>query len=96
MKVKFNKLAIQELNEAITCYELEVQGLGNIFREEVKKGIKRIVEYFRAWAAEKGEIRKYLIHKFSYKILYSVKKDHIFIIALAHQHSKPNYWVDRL
>ena len=26
---------------------------------------------------------------------YSLEKDHLYIIAIAHQHRKPNYWIDR-
>lgn len=26
---------------------------------------------------------------------YAIEKDHVFIIAVAHQHRQPDYWVDR-
>lgn len=29
------------------------------------------------------------------KILYSIEEDHIFVIAVAHQHRKPDYWMDK-
>ena len=29
------------------------------------------------------------------KLLYSIEMDHVFIIAVAHQHRNPDYWVDR-
>jgi plasmid stabilization system protein ParE len=96
MKVIFNELAKIELEDAVEFYELEYLGLGIRFKEEIKKSVKRIVEYPKAWSLEAGEIRKYLVHKFPYKILYSIEKDHIFIIAIAHQHRTPNYWVDRI
>jgi len=54
----------------------------------------RILEYPMAFAIERGEIRCCLLHKFPYKILFSMEKDHIFIVAIAHQHRKPNYWID--
>ena len=96
MKVKLNKLAIQELYDAVAYYELELKGLGQLFREEVKGGIKRILKNPRAWMIERGEVRKYLLHKFPFKILYSIESNHIFIIAIAHQHRHPNYWIDRV
>jgi len=32
-------------------------------------------------------------YKFPYKLLYSVEKDHVLVIAIAHQHRKPDYWI---
>ncbi len=95
MKVIFSKYAKLELEDATYFYDLEFEGLGHRFKEEVKKAIKRITEYPKAWSIERGDSRKCLLHKFPYKLLYSIEEDHIFIIAVAHQHRKPDYWIDR-
>jgi len=95
MRVIFTKFAKIELDGATAFYELEYAGLGKRFKEEIRRSISRIVEHPQAWSIERGEIRKYLLHKFPYKILYSVEKDCILIIAIAHQHRKPDYWVGR-
>ncbi len=95
MDVIFNELALKEFNDAVSYYELEVSGLGGNFRKEIRKAIKRITEYPRAWSIEKRDVRRHLLHKFPYKILYSIESDHIYIIAIAHLHRKPDYWVDR-
>jgi len=94
MRVIFSTLAKQELEDAARYYELE--GLGKRFKAEVKKAARRIARYPRAWSVERGEIRKCLLHKFPYKLLYSIEKDHIFIIAVAHLHRRPDYWVERI
>ncbi len=96
MKVIFSRYAKSELDDATYYYEYELQGLGKSFRTEIRKAAKRIAVYPKSWAIEKGEIRKCLLHKFPYKLLYSIEKDHIFIIAVAHQHRKPDYWVERV
>ncbi|GBD88766.1 plasmid stabilization system protein [bacterium BMS3Abin03] len=93
MKVIFTNLAQKELNDAAAYYELEYPGLGKRFKEEIKKSIQRITEHPRAWSIERGIIRRALLHKSPYKILYSIEKDHILILAIAHQHRKPDYWV---
>lgn len=95
MKVVFAKLAKSELDDAIAFYELEYPGLGIWFKDEVRQNLDRIKKYPQAGAIERNEIRKSLLHKFPCKILYSIEKDHIFIIAIAHQHRKPDYWIDR-
>ena len=93
MEVIFSVYAKQELEDAIGFYELEFEGLGRRFKEEVRKASLRIAEYPVAWSVERGDIRKCLLLKFPYKLLYSVEEDHIFIIAVAHQHRKPDYWM---
>lgn len=95
MKVIFSKFAKQELDDATYFYEIESQGLGKRFREEIRKAAKRIIEYPKAWSVERGDVRKCLLHSFPYKLLYSIEQDHIFIIAVAHQHRRPNYWIER-
>ena len=95
MRIIFTRIARQELEDAIRYYELECSGLGSKFKEEVKKAVLRMAEYPEAWSIEQGEIRKYLLHKFPYKLMYSIEKDHILVIAVAHQHRKPFYWIDR-
>jgi len=95
MKVLFSRLAKLELTDGADFYELEQPGLGKRFKDEIKTYIARIVRYPEAWSIEKGEVRKCLVHTFPYKILYSNEVDHIFIIAIAHQHRKPDYWIDR-
>ncbi len=95
MDVVFTELARNELDDAASFYELEFIGLGRQFKAEVKKAAVRVGEYPMLWSVERGEIRKCLLHKFPYKLLYSIEADHILIIAVAHQHRKPDYWVDR-
>ncbi len=95
MRVVFSKIAKQELDDATHYYEIELLGLGKRFREEVRKAAIRIAEYPEAGSVERGEVRKCLLHKFPYKLLYSIEEDHILIIAVAHQHRKPDYWIER-
>ena len=93
MEIVFSKLASLELEDAIAFYETELAGLGFRFKEEIKSSILRIKEHTEAWSIERGEIRKALLHRFPYKILYAIEKEKIIILAIAHQHRKPNYWV---
>jgi plasmid stabilization system protein ParE len=95
MHVIFTKLAIQEMHDAVQYYEFEYSGLGQRFKEEIRKAALRIAEYPHAFSIERGDVRKCLLHRFPYKLLYSIENDHILIIAVAHQHRKPDYWVGR-
>jgi plasmid stabilization system protein ParE len=93
MKIIYSFYAKQELLDAVYFYNLEYQGLGDKFKQEIYIASLRIANFPSAWSVERDDIRKCILHKFPYKILYSIEKDHIFIIAIAHQHRKPDYWV---
>lgn len=80
MRVIFSKFAEQELNDAILYYELQYSGLGKRFQEEVKKAALRISEHPEAWSTERASIRKCLLHKFPYKLLYSIEADHVVVL----------------
>ena len=95
MRVIFTRIARQELEDAVRYYELEYSGLGHRFKEEVRRAALRMAEHPQAWSIERGDVRKCLLHKFPYKLMYSVEEDHILIIAVAHHHRKPAYWVGR-
>ena len=95
MNIVFSKLAKRELDDACHYYNRELEGLGNRFREDIRQSVKRIAQHPQAWSIERGEIRKYVLHRFPYKILYSIETNHLFIIAVAHQHRRPDYWVEK-
>ena len=95
MRVIFTRIAQQELEDAIRYYELENSGLGYEFREEVRKGALRVAEFPHAWSIERGDVRSCLLHRFPYKLMYSVEEDHILVIAVANQHRMPDYWIGR-
>ncbi len=95
MQINFLSIAKSELDDAVAYYDLQLHGLGNRYKSEVKSTIKRIAVFPTAWVEVKPEIRKCIMHKFPYNIYYSLQDDAILILAIAHQHRKPDYWVDR-
>jgi len=96
MKLEFLEIARREYDEAKEFYETEQPGLGFQFKEQIKHSLLRIQQYPQAWPPERKEIRRYIVHKFPYKILYSIQDDKIVVLAFAHLHRQPDYWVDRL
>lgn len=96
MEIRILEIAQLEFNEAKEFYEIEQAGLGVKFEEKIKQSLLHIQQYPQAWPPERKETRKYLVHKFPYKIVYSIQNKEIVVIAFAHLHRKPNYWVDRI
>ncbi len=87
MKILFTELARAELIDSIAYYEMDVPGLGETFKDEVASATMRISQFPQA--CKRGDVRKCIMHKFPYKVLYSIEEDHILIIAIAHQHRNP-------
>jgi len=96
MKLVILEIARREYDEAKEFYEAEHPGLGFQFKEQIRHSLLRIQQYPQAWPPERKEIRRYIVHKFPYKILYSIQADKIVVLAFAHLHRQPDYWADRL
>ena len=95
MNVLFDELASLECNEAIEFYELELKGFGVQSKKEIKRALRTIFQYPKIGTVAEDDIRKFSLNRFPYKILYSIEENYIFVIAVAHLHRKPNYWVER-
>ena len=96
MKIEFLEAAEIELDEAFKWYEAQQQNLGLQFLTEFDAAIRRISAYPKSYALLDNEVRRCLIKRFPYGVLYGIDTDTIVIIAIAHLHRKPNYWVTRL
>lgn len=95
MQVIFSVEARQELEEAEQYYDRQLPGLGGRFHVEVKSALQLVRAWPLSCPIELDAIRRLNLSRFPYKLLYSVESDHIYIVALSHQHQAPNYWVDR-
>ena len=95
MKIEIIEIARREYDEAKEFYEIEQPGLGTQFEEQIRYSLLRIQQHPQAWPPERKEIRRYIVHKFPYKILYSIQNDAIVVLAFAHLHRQPDYWVGR-
>lgn len=95
MKYSFHPEAEEEFLQAIDYYEDCKKGLGYEFSVEVYLAIQRAVTFPFAWQVITGDIRRVLVHKFPYGVLYSVEAKKIFIIAIMHLHREPFYWKKR-
>lgn len=95
MRIIFSPEARLEFEEAERYYSRQAAYLGGEFRAEIRNALPRLRLWPLAFPVERGDIRRLLLSRFPYKLLYSVEGNHIYVIAVAHQHREPNYWVDR-
>ena len=95
MLVSFHDLAKLELNEAAEYYESESAGLGQAFITEVERSTDEIVRYPEAGLVMRGSIRRRVIRRFPYALLYRVKPTEVRILAVMNLKRRPAYWVGR-
>ena len=96
MKYSFHPEAEEEFLQAIDYYEDCKKGLGYEFSVEAHSAIQRAVTFPLAWQAIEGEIRRVLVNRFPYGVLYTVETEEIFIVAIMHLHREPFYWKKRI
>ena len=88
-------MAEQELNEAASYYNAASPGLGTAFLDEVEHAVKQILEYPEAAPLVNRVVRRKLVRRFPYSVMYSVQTDTVRILAIANQKRRPFYWRGR-
>jgi plasmid stabilization system protein ParE len=96
MRCEFSPEAKAEFEDAERYYEQQVPGLGVRFKKEVRETLARLRHWPLAAPIERGDIRRLILSRFPYKLLYSLTEEGIYIIALAHNHRAPEYWSERI
>lgn len=92
---KIHEAAEVEINEAADFYDIESPGLGTVFIDEIQRAIGNISRHPEAYALIQGRVRRTILNKFPYSLIYSVRSNEIRILALAHQKRRPFYWHKR-
>ncbi|MGV3533610.1 MAG: type II toxin-antitoxin system RelE/ParE family toxin [Chthoniobacteraceae bacterium] len=95
MELSFAPQARCESADAARFYEEAQPGLGRAFLVEAEAGISMILDAPFRWRVVHGKFRRYLLKRFPYAIIYTVKDDEVYVIAFMHLSRKPDYWLGR-
>lgn len=95
MTFSFHPEAQGEFEAAIEYYENCEAGLGYDFFIEVHSTVQNIVNYPAAWPILEGDIRRCLVNRFPFGIIYSIEESDIYILAVMHQRQHPDHWKSR-
>ena len=87
--------AEREMAQAAQYYNSRVPNLGTEFLHEVKKAVKRLEADPEAAQKVRGDVRRRLIRRFPFGILYRVDPEEIVILAVMHLGRHPDYWHGR-
>jgi len=94
-QVSFHAIAEQELNDAGSYYDALRPGLGQAVLDEVERTVAQLVAYPEAAPLVNRIVRKKLVRRFPYSVMYSIRPAGIRILAIAHQKRRPFYWRGR-
>ncbi len=93
--VRFLRPAEQEMLNAASFYELQSPGLGYDFLDKIDSAVCDIGAHTDRWPVVLYDIRRRLVHRFPYALLYRVDAEEVVILATMHLHKHPDYWTNR-
>ena len=94
--VEFHPEAQDEFISAAQFYESQTAGLGLDFILAVQRTYERLLEFPATGPPFGRRLRRLLVPKFPYGLLYRVEPNRIYIVAVMHLHRRPGYWRSRL
>src|SRR5436190_424980 len=96
MKLRLHNEAEAELQAAAQWYEDRVAGLGEQFLTEAINAFSEIElhpeRFTRVKHRTPREIRRRLLRRFPYSVVYELRQDQCIVLAIAHTSRKPGYW----
>jgi hypothetical protein len=95
MTYRFHVEASVEYEEQIRYYRRCQSGLQHRFVAAVEEAMARILENPERWRMIEPNIRRCLVKKFPFSIIYSVQSGVVFVLAIAHGSREPGYWSQR-
>ena len=95
MKIRVLTFAQQEIDEAYLWFEERSAGKGVEFLDELDRAVRLIGAYPLASPEIEPGIRRCLFAHFPYALLYGIENNTIVVVAIAHSHRRPDYWIDR-
>jgi len=97
-RVRTAKPASEELAAAVRWYEGRRRGLGREFYAAVVASLESIALHpeIGPIAFDEPDIRRVLVPRFPYQVIYRVGSSRILILAFAHLKRRPGFWKHRL
>jgi toxin ParE2 len=96
MKIRFLTLAQREVDDAVIWYEQQGQGLSQDFLDQLDRAMRLVKSHPQIATQIEPGLRRFLLARFPYSLIYGIDGDTIIVIAVAHQHRHPHYWADRV
>ena len=86
MRIRFLEAAQREVDDAVAWYDERDEDLGRDFLDELDRVIRRIKSFPLASTEIEPGIRRCLLARFPYGLIYGIDEDLIIVIAVSHLH----------
>lgn len=96
MKHVLHPEADAEFLDAVRHYAGVSQDLGNRFYDEVSGLLRAACAHPLRYRVVDPPVRRVLANGFPYAVLYAVKADYVFVVAVMPLKRRPGYWKRRL
>jgi plasmid stabilization system protein ParE len=88
--------AQEEFDEAVDWYEEQRVGLGDEFIDSVDDALDLILENPRLYEVVHDPVRRAVVRRFPYSVIYEIQAEQILIVAVFHDRRDPAVWRSRL
>jgi plasmid stabilization system protein ParE len=92
MRLVIRDDALAEVRAAALRYADQSPALALQFIDAVKDALQRVRASPMAWRIIDEDVRRCLTRGFPYGVFYTVERDFISILAIAHCSREPGYW----
>lgn len=93
--IEFHPDAEAELGEDLEFYRDRAPGLAPGFVEAVQQALTFIQSHPAAGAPVREALRRWRVPRFPFHPIYREEPARIYLLAVAHQRKRPEYWRDR-
>ncbi|MEM9597612.1 MAG: type II toxin-antitoxin system RelE/ParE family toxin [Acidobacteriota bacterium] len=100
-RLELQREAVEEIAEAASWYAEQRLGLDRELLDEIERILADVESGPRAFPPVENisgdlDLRRALLRRFPYSILFLVMQEEIRVVALAHSRRRPGYWTGRL
>ena len=88
----FTPEARRDLQSAVSWYEDAVRGLGSEFVRAVDAASAEILRFPEAASPVHHDVRKRVLRRFPYSLLYKIEAESIIVLACFHHRRDPTAW----
>jgi hypothetical protein len=97
MIYQFHPAASAEYLDSVAFYESRVAGLGADYIAEFEATLTRVCVAPVSYPLEcQPDIRKAVLQRFPFNVLYRVTGGIVQVLAVAHHRRRPRYWLGRV
>ena len=93
--LQISEPASLELTEAVRWYEERRPGWGAKLFEAVAHVFELIEQFPESGARRRATARQLPVRGFPFLVVYRIRPDDVYVVAVAHAKRRPGYWLNR-